>query len=255
MSATLRSTLLTLFAGPLLLAGCAATGPDAAPPPAVSTTASAEPSAEPSPEPSGESSGADAPTGEAAWHRFSTENGMASIAVPPTWTVEGGAVSSDVGEWQWIWVRNSLRHEMALLRLGVGGDRGGACGGNVIAGTSDVPARIHLVEEVDVTGETLGDAPPTYLYAATVERSDGAFAFHAGYSLERPADDRMPCIVYDDVAVPVDYPQVSFGVPDADIGGGLWRVDSLEAGEAYAQTEEYETLMDVLRSLRLQAGS
>lgn len=249
MSAAHRSSLLALLAVPLLLAGCT-TGPEVAPSPTASTTTSAEPSGEPGSEPSA----SDAPTGGAPWHRFSTANGMASITVPPTWTVEGGAVSSDYGESQWIWVRNSLRHEMALLTVSSGGDRGGTCGDSVIDGTSEVPARIHLVEEVDVGGETL-DAPPAYLYAATVESSTDVFAFHAGYSLERPVDDRMPCTIFDDVAVPDGYPWVSFGVPNADIGGGLWRVDSFDAGERYAQTEEYDTLMDVLRSLRLEAGS
>lgn len=244
MSAARRS-LLALLAVPLLLASCAA-GPEEAPSPTPSATEAIESSAP--------VAASEEPQTDARWQRFSTENGMASITVPPTWTVEGGAVSGDDGESQWIWVRNSLRHEMALLTVSSGGDRGGTCGDSVIDGTSEVPARIHLVEEMDVGGETL-DPPPAYLYAATVESSRDVFAFHAGYSLERPADDRMPCTIFDDVAVPDGYPQVSFGVPNADIGGGLWRVDSFEAGQAYAQTEEYDTLMDVLRSLRLEAGS
>jgi hypothetical protein len=34
----------------------------------------------------------------------------------------------------------------------------------------------------------------------------------------------------------------------------VWEVDSFEAGERYAATEEYATLLEVLRSLRLEAA-
>ncbi|MGM1028861.1 MAG: hypothetical protein ACQEWM_03180 [Actinomycetota bacterium] len=239
MSAGRRSGVLPLLVVPLLLVACASSPPAASPaPPAASPTAAASPT----------------PVTEATWHRFSTESGMASISIPPTWTVEGGAVETHAGGVQWIWVRNSLRHEMALLAIGKGGDRGGACDDWDGDGTAFVPARIHLVEEVDVTGETLGDGPPAYLYAATVQPAEGDFSFHVGYSTERPGGDRMPCLIYDDVAVPEGFPSVTLGTPPATIGGGLWQVDSFDAGAAYAETDEYAALVDVLRSLRLEAA-
>jgi len=245
VSAARRSAVLSLLVAPLLLVACAGGAPAATTaPPASSAPASASPTAAASP----------TAVPEPTWHRFSTESGMASVSIPPTWTVEGGAVASDVGDVEWIWVRNSLQHEMALLAIGNGGDRGGACDDWDGDGTAFVPARIHLVEEVDVTGESLDDGPPAYLYAATVQPAEGDFSFHVGYSTERPEGDRMPCLTYDDVAVPEGYPWVTLGTPSASMGGGLWQVDSFDAGAAYAETEEYAALVDVLRSLRLEAA-
>lgn len=246
MSAPRRRWLLALLGGPLLLAACAST-----PPPAATAPAATAPAASAAPSPSA----SEPPLAEDAdWHRFSTANGMASISVPSTWTVEGGTTESEFGSAQWIWVRNSLRHEMALLAIGYGGDRGGACDDWDGDGTGFVPARIHLTEAVDVLGSGLEGSAPAYLYAATVQVAEGEFSFHAGYSVDRPADDRMPCFIYDDVAVPDGYPQVTLGTPPPTIGGGLWAVDSFEAGEAYAATDEFSALVDVLRSLRLEAA-
>lgn len=244
MSAARRPSLLALLAVPLLLTACASTAPPTSTAPAsASPSASAAPTVAASEPPLAD---------DAAWHRFSTANGMASISVPSTWSVEGGETASDIGWAQWIWVRNSLRHEMALLTIGSGGDRGGGgCDDWDGDGTGAVPARIHLVEEVDVLGIGLVGSAPAYLVAATVQATEGDFSFHVGYSAERPADDRMPCRVDGDVPVPDGHPQVTLGTPSPEMAGGLWTVDSFEAGEAYAATEEYAALIDVLRSLEI----
>lgn len=243
MSAARRSWALVLLAAPLLLVACAP-GPAAAPSSPPSTTpTSAAPAA------------SDAPPQEDQWQRFSTIDGMASVAVPPTWTVEGGASSSELGETQWLWIRNASGQEMAVLGIGTGDGRGGYCDDWDGDGSSFVPARIHLVEEVDVTGDSLDDGPPAYLSAATVGTGEDTFALRVGYTAERPEGDRMPCPLWNDVAVPDGYPVVELGSPGPEMGEGMWSVDSFEAGERYTETEEYATLIDVLRSLQLEAGS
>lgn len=116
-----------------------------------------------------------------------------------------------------------------------------------------MPARIHLVEETDAAA-SIGAGSGPFLYAATMQEAEDRFSFHAGYSLERPAADRMPCLPYDLVTPPERAPMVMFGTPASTPDGERrFLVDSFEAGEQYAQTEEYATLIDVLRSLRLEA--
>ena len=54
--------------------------------------------------------------------------------------------------------------------------------------------------------------------------------FIAGYSLDPFEGGQVPCIPYNDVPVPEGYPDASFGTTRDE---SLWRVDSLEQGEAY----------------------
>ncbi len=255
MSPARRPSVLALLAVPLLLGACAATPPSASTAPAPTAGHQTAPT---STEPAPSASGSEPPlAGDVPWHRFSTENGMVSISVPSTWTVEGGATASDFGDAQWIWVRNSLRHEMALLTIGTGGDRGGGCGDEVdgVFQPDDdgmLPARIHAVEVLDLGDEldAFGTPGEPHLVAATVQSGE-AFGFHVGFLPEPPQNGLVPCHWYDDVAVPAGFPDVTLGTPSVDTAGGLWLVDSFEAGEAYTATEEFATLMAVMRSLQL----
>lgn len=241
----------------LLLSGCAE--PSAAPPATPTTPPTAAVAESASPPASAPATSAEAsaePTAD--WQRVATENGLVSLRIPTTWTVEHGGETIEESLWaQTMLVRNSIGQEMAILSVSEGGDRGGACGADVdgVFQQDDdgmLPARIHAVEVLELGDEldAFGTPGKPHLVAATVEYGE-RFGFHVGFLPEPPQDGLVPCLWYDDVAVPAGFPNVMLGTPPVDTAGDIWLVDSFEAGEAYTETSEFATLMSVMRSIEL----
>lgn len=172
----------------------------------------------------------DPPVSDETVHVIAVGDVEASISVPAAWSVEEGA-SDGFGEHRWLWIRNAEDDEMAVLSMATDGGLGGACDDWDGDGTGYVPAEIHLVEEAGAAAG-IDDAAGPFLYAATVQEAEDRFSFHAGYSLERPADGRMPCLTYDLVTVPERSPMIMFGTPASTPDGERrFLVDSFDAGE------------------------
>lgn len=235
----------------LALVGCA--GPAAEEPDAPATpSASPEPEATAAPTPT--------PTEDptAGWQTIETEDGLFRWRIPADWSVvdESAEAPDDLGWTNQITVVSDRGQELAYFGSAYFGDRGGACGSALQGSMTDaegfVPAVVHDDEQValgddlvDLEGEPVDAAR---LVAHTAHPTSDRYAFFAGYTVYPMRDDAVPCLQYSDVAVPEDYPYTSFGTSAAP---ELWDVDSFEQGTAYTETEEYEELMTMFRSLEL----
>ena len=142
---------------------------------------------------------------------------------------------------------SDLEQELAVFGSAFYGDRGGACDDWDGDGTFFVPASIHLEETVPLGDGLIGfDGEP---------EAEGRIARGIQLLLRRLLVRRLLEVLpardldrFGRVPVPEGYPDASFGTTRDE---SLWRVDSLEQGQAYAQTEEYEELMDMFRSLEI----
>jgi hypothetical protein len=151
-----------------------------------------------------------------------------------------------------VTVVSDLGQALAVFGSAHFGDRGGACHDWDGDGTFYVPGSIHLEETVTLgeglvgfDGESVDEAR---IVAFTTRPTAEDTWFVAGYSLDPFEGGQVPCLTHSDVPVPEGYPAASFGTTGDE---ALWRVDSLEQGEAYTETEEYAQLMDVFRSLEI----
>lgn len=221
----------------LSLSACASTTaepPSTAPasPPAQSTEAPAE---------------GDAPAESdplAGWQSIETADGRFRWRIPADWSIvdESFEAKDDLGHVNAITVVSDRGQELAYFGSAFYGDRGGACHDWDGDGTTMVPARVHFDDPTVLDGEGR-------VVAYTSERAPGSFDFYAGYTLDQIEPDRVPCLRYSDVPVSEDRLQVSFGTT---WDPALWEVPSIEEGEAYAETEEFDELIAMFRSLEVR---
>lgn len=232
------------------LVGCAQLAAAPSSSPVASVDASTTPS--PSPTPDATAAPSSAPTD--GWQEVATTDGLFRWRIPADWTARDASFEAEdgLGHVNHVTIVSDLEQELAVFGSAFYGDRGGACDDWDGDGTFFVPASIHLEETVPLGDGLIGfDGEPEAegrIVAFTSRPTAEDAWFIAGYSLDPFEGGQVPCIPYNDVPVPEGYPDASFGTTRDE---SLWRVDSLEQGQAYAQTEEYEELMDMFRSLEI----
>lgn len=179
------------------------------------------------------------------WHRFTESRIAQSFEVPPGWTVvEQSSANAESGIVQFR-VNDAQGKQQLYFASSVSG-LGGSCG--------NAPALV--VEELDAEPTTIpGYAPlanppatltaPRFVYRA-IQTGQGVVASLAltdeqlppacfQYNLLNPAAGTM--VFADAVQVSAEYPPHLFA--------------SMDEAKAYMQTDEYQTLKRILRSLRI----
>lgn len=240
-AALLGGTLLAIA----LLSGCADPGPAA--PPSPSAT-SAAPSSEPTPaaEPSS-SPEPDRASGISTddWLEYVTGDGHATFRYPSEWTLDATSefVDPDAGRPEFAGrsgrqidvARLTAPNGQQLLTMQDFADIGGMCAGPVPLEVLAVePSRSRALE---------GDA----VVATVAVDFGGTWVMGIGITSADWVDEDTTCLFYfvgDSSDGPVAFgTHFQLGTTDP-----LWVIDSLDDARAYMETDEYATVIEILRS-------
>jgi hypothetical protein len=237
-----RTAPLAAVIALVVLVGCAQ--------PAEPAVSSAPPSA--SSEPGGDAAPSPTPEGidTSDWLTYATHDGDMTYRYPADWTLESEAQffspDADRDDVEDPYARYmdaavlTAPNGQALLHSYDFVDLGGACGG---------PETFQPVELLAT--EPLAASADTTIVTAALRSVDGRWTFGMG-------------LVSGDVST-IDTCVVQFTTGSSDGGlflgtsptiasngdDPLWTVDTLDDARAYMETEEYATILEILRSVRL----
>ncbi|WP_137756708.1 hypothetical protein [Agrococcus sp. SGAir0287] len=223
----------------LAVAGCAPASDEA-------VGESSQPSPSPSAEPS--TSASDDGIDTSDWLEYSTHDGDMTYRYPADWTLESESVESSPemgGRW-FDDASLTAPNGQVLLQSSDFVDIGGACGED-----DQFPIEVLASEPADVQPLVEGETPQ--ITTVALGTADGRWTFGVGItSADRlPAPDSTGCGWYfvhgsSDGGVSIGTHFVMASGEDDP----LWTVDTLDDAEAYMETEEYATLLEILRSVR-----
>lgn len=247
-----RGLAVPLLVMLLAISGCAAdaaTEPTEAPTaPAIETPAAAETLPE-EPAMSAEAPVADADADAAPetsdWLDYATDDGSVSFRYPADWALAVSASPVDLVDRERSLDSATLTapNGQQLLAFYDFVDIGGACGSEHYVRPLEVLAR----EAVDVP--TLGEEGRSVLATIALGTVDERWTVGVGITQEAYIDAPETCVVYF-VAASSDG-GLGFGT-HFQLGthgeDALWTVDSLDDARAYMETDEYRTIVEVLRS-------
>ncbi|SFS03912.1 hypothetical protein SAMN04487783_0802 [Agrococcus baldri] len=224
----------------LALGACAAPTAEPSAPTATTVASAAAGPASPAPTATAEPTASDDPM--AGWQAVETSDGLFRWRIPVDWSVvdESFEAEDDLGHVNAITVVSDIGQELAYFGSAYYGDRGGACDDWDGDGTTMVPGQLHA--------DAMALGGDGRVVAYTAQRVEDRFDFVAGFTMDDVEDDRVPCLGYFDVPVPDDHPFTSFSTTH---DRALWEVASFAQGAAYAETEEFDELFAMFRSLEL----
>lgn len=220
----------------LALTGCAGAAAPAPSEPAASFTAA--PSASAPTDPSAEPSASAAPlvmTDD--WLEHASSDGSVSFRYPPTWTLEATAEPHpDPDELPWEAATLTAPNGQELLRMAQFPDIGGSCEAPLAFDVLAVePAASMPFEQEDdaviaTVAVPIGERWEMGIGITSTTRSEGAGCqlYFVGMSSAHPVSMGT-----------------HFSMPRED---PLWMVDSLDDARAYMETDEYATIIEILRS-------
>lgn len=181
------------------------------------------------------------------WLEFATADDSVSFRYPGDWALESdseqiGSEEENVDpDARWMdWAELTAPNGQQLLAFYDFIDIGGACGGDSVQ-----PLEVLATEATSARTLDGGDAVIATVALGTV---DGRW--RVGVGITQPEYlDRPTCAVYF-VGGSADG-GVGFGTHFQLTSSGedpLWTVDSLDDARAYLETDEYSTVMEILRS-------
>lgn len=233
----------------LALTGCAGAAAPAPSEPAPSFTAAPSASAptDPTAEPS---ASADPLVMTDDWLEHASSDGSVSFRYPPTWTLEadsepfspGGSADPQSPE---RWVDSATLtapNGQQLLAMHDFVDIGGSCGGFTF------PLEVLATEPARAEPLTTDDGDPVIATVA-LGTDDDRWRVGVGITSSGSIERAEACHVYF-VGSSSDG-GVSFGTHFQLSSAGddpLWTVDSLDDARAYMETDEYATIIEILRS-------
>ncbi|WP_425843853.1 hypothetical protein [Agrococcus sp. TSP3-2-1] len=229
-------TIAAAVAALLALTGCAGAAAPAPSEPAPSFTAA--PSASAPTDPSAEPSASAAPpvmTDD--WLEYASSDGSVSFRYPPTWTLEATAEPHpDPDELPWEAATLTAPNGQELLRMAQFPDIGGSCEAPLAFDVLAVePAASMPFEQEDdaviaTVAVPIGERWEMGIGITSTTRSAGAGCqlYFVGMSSAHPVSMGT-----------------HFSMPRED---PLWMVDSLDDARAYMETDEYATIIEILRS-------
>ena len=224
----------------LVLTGCAAAAETASSQAPATPTVAAPPSSDPAPVPSASSS---SEPGRASgiptdgWLEHATSDGSVSFHYPPSWTLEATAEPHpDPDELPWEAATLTAPNGQELLRMAQFPDIGGWCEAPLAFDVLAVePAASMPFEQEDdaviaTVAVPIGERWEMGIGITSTTRSEGAGCqlYFVGMSSAHPVSMGT-----------------HFSMPRED---PLWMVDSLDDARAYMETDEYATILEILRS-------
>ncbi len=228
----------------LALVGCAAGAAEPSASPAPSSSASA-------PESSATSAPSEEPAGidTSGWLEYATHDGDLTYRYPADWTLESESVQdpNDASSRWYDTASLTAPNGQQLLQSGDFVDIGGACGED-----DRYPIEILADEPADVDPQPADGEPR--IVSVALGTDDGRWIFGMGIaSPERlPAPGSTACGFYfvhgssdGGLSVGTHFMMASIG------DDPLWTVDTLDDARAYMETDEYATILEILRSVRL----
>lgn len=225
------------------LSGCATAGPPgtSSSPSSPATPAS---SAEATPSASDEPAGIDT----SDWLEYATRDGDMTYRYPADWTLTSSAEQiPEAGTNRWYDSASlTAPNGQTLLRSSDYVDIGGACGE-----AYQFPFEVLATEPADAQGLASGQAPQITTVALGTD--DGRWTFGVGItSIDRlPEPGATGCAWYFVHASSVAGVSIGTSLMMASIEDDpLWTVDTLDDATAYMQTDEYATILEILRSVR-----
>jgi len=222
--------VVVAIAVPIMLSGCASAsdGDDMG--------ASSQPSSSPSAEPT--SSDAQA-IDTSDWLEYSTHDGDMTYRYPADWALESESVQSVEESERWFDDASLVAaNGQTLLRSADFVDIGGYC---------DAPMQGTLLHSEPADVDDL-DGEPAMIAVVAFDGPPAVFAMGITSAAWIAEDGQFGCPFYfvfrtSDGGVSMGtHFQVSSDDP-------LWVVDSLEDAQAYMETDEYATLLEILRSV------
>lgn len=220
----------------LALTGCAGAAAPAPSEPAPSFTAA--PSASAPTDPSAEPSASADPLVMADdWLEYASSDGSVSFHYPPSWTLEATAEPHpDPDELPWEAATLTAPNGQELLRMAQFPDIGGSCEAPLAFDVLAVePAASMPFEQEDdaviaTVAVPIGERWEMGIGITSTTRSEGAGCqlYFVGMSSAHPVSMGT-----------------HFSMPRED---PLWMVDSLDDARAYMETDEYATIIEILRS-------
>lgn len=242
MTAAWGRRLVVVAAATLVLAGCAATDEPAT---SQSASPSVEPSVDPSVEPSTPTSEAPAdPTAD--WHR--EDLGWASIPLPDGWTLE------QRGDTEWMVVS-----ELGLDMVSVFRVPDGQYASDLACMPEDLPAfetveRLPYAGAEGATADAWAAAGTVVEVGTTIRELQIGFEGEVAYAVELGITESAFLGTESCEPFFVTYP--ADGIPTGvyvieDPAGGL-QFDTRDAALAYLDTDEHQTLTDLLQGIRIR---
>ncbi|QUW17737.1 hypothetical protein [Agrococcus sp. Marseille-Q4369] len=229
-------TIAAAVAALLALTGCAGAAAPAPSEPAPSFTAAPSASAptDPSAEPG---ASADPLVMTDDWLEHASSDGSVSFRYPPTWTLEATAEPHpDPDEPPWEAATLTAPNGQQLLRMAQFPDIGGSCEAPLAFDVLAVePAASMPFEQEDdaviaTVAVPIGERWEMGIGITSTTRSEGAGCqlYFVGMSSAHPVSMGT-----------------HFSMPRED---PLWMIDSLDDARAYMETDEYATIIEILRS-------
>lgn len=237
-----------------LLSGCAGLGALAPPSP---TSTSAAPSRAPMPTPDPATSSSSDPGRAAAvatdgWLEYVSTDGTASFRYPPSWTLDAQserfAPDADRDDVQDPYVRwfdsatLTAPNGQQLLAMHDFVDVGGSC---------DAPVPLEVLSTEPAAARPLDEEDEAIIATVALRAGEGHWKMGIGVTGAAWIDGDEACTVYfiggsseGGVGFGTHF-QMSLGERDP-----LWSVDSLDDARAYMETDEYATIIEILRSYR-----
>jgi len=228
-----RSRVLALLAlaVPLALVGCAASEPVQ-----QDETGASAPATSPESSPS-----ASADVDTSGWLEYATHDGDLTYRYTADWTLESTTGQDAEGTSRWFDSATlTAPNGQVLLQSYDLVDLGGACGG---------PERFQPLE-ILATEPLEGAASDTTIATVALRSVDGRWTFGMGLvGGDLPTTDT--CVVH--FTASTSDGGFLLGTTTTITSNGddpLWTVDTLDDATAYMQTDEYATLLEILRSVR-----
>lgn len=237
------ATVATAAIALLAIAGCAPASDDEV---GESSQPSPSPSTEPSTEPSPSASDEGIDTSD--WLEYSTHDDDMTYRYPADWTLESSSEESPAeagGRW-FDEASLTAPNGQELLQSSDFVDIGGACGDDF-----QFPIEVLASEPADVEALVEGDVPQITTVALGTD--DGRWTFGVGIT----STDRLPepgdtgCAWYfvhgsSDGGVSIGTSLMIASIEEDP----LWTVDTIDDATAYMETDEYATILEILRSVR-----
>lgn len=224
-----------------LLAGCAqpAAEPSVAPSPASTASETPTPTGSPTP------SASVATDPMADWQLIQPESGRTQFRIPADWTADVALEELDGEPVDTVVVRRP-DGQVQLRFSQAPGDVGGGC-------PTPPPSELLDMEPLSLDGEA---SEPVAFGAVAIELDDGRWVFAMGITGEAQLSEPLTCPFYFVTGGPAEPGGfgglLAFGTESQVTGTGdaaVWVVDSLDDARAYAESEEYATLKQILLSL------
>lgn len=208
---------------------------------APSTPASPQPTASTLPEPSTQPEGIDT----SDWLEYSTRDGDMAYRYPSDWTLESTADAIPGGGSNRWYDSASLTAPSGqrLLQSSDYVDIGGACG-------EDYQFPMEVLASEPAEASTLEGQHTAELTTVAIGTDDGRWTFGVGITASEllPEPGETGCgwyFVHGGASIGTHFLIAS--IEDDP----LWTVDTLDDAEAYMETDEYATILEILRSVRM----